>query len=680
MYKGTDYIHLPGSQKVLIPGTGVTFTKTYGAGVLGNGTEEHRIDASGGATCPLPMTRAALITLRNASGLLKDCDYVITDHVQGRLVAGTQIHLQAVSANELSESVAVNTTYDNEAWAGIYDLDRGLVLELTDNRGNVAKGFTGAEVSNFDWGNSSITNTTVESATWTSTIGSARLVSNLRVFDGANLNTLGQTGGVITNSEVRGQSTVNTSLANVSLVNFNVSDNSNVNLASFTAGSSLTNYYIKNSSVNFSNSSSGVSLTGVNRIEGSTITHSGVSSGAISGAALTVVDGSIINHSQGASTLSFNRTKIKNSNINHSQGSITLSGQKILDGSTISQITGTGGVISLTNGTISDNSQITNQGAYLVSGSRLRLNDTSSILIANGAVGTLSAISSKLSTTSSINITATSTAGNLVLNNSELRSNTFFTKSGTGPMQVSGTEFTSNSRFTVSSSRGLIITRGVFNDLTQVIQSGTGAVSDQLIDSFGTERAFYGLSSTGAAAHTLNYAHVSGLGGNFNVAGTSTGQIVNRLNAISSTINLNSNIGNTFNNMTAMDGSTINFQNMTVAKAANNVQCFNASFITVNNPTGAGGAITTIKAENASTVNINTAAVSSNNLVARDGGVITQNGGSSTRVTKQMSGTLTTGNFNHVDVVCIDNANVTMTANNTSRSRLLGVASTSPIV
>ena len=599
MYKGTDYIHLPGSQKVLIPGTGVTFTKTYGAGVLGNGTEEHRIDASGGATCPLPMTRAALITLRNASGLLKDCDYVITDHVQGRLVAGTQIHLQAVSANELSESVAVNTTYDNEAWAGIYDLDRGLVLELTDNRGNVAKGFTGAEVSNFDWGNSSITNTTVESATWTSTIGSARLVSNLRVFDGANLNTLGQTGGVITNSEVRGQSTVNTSLANVSLVNFNVSDNSNVNLASFTAGSSLTNYYIKNSSVNFSNSSSGVSLTGVNRIEGSTITHSGVSSGAISGAALTVVDGSIINHSQGASTLSFNRTKIKNSNINHSQGSITLSGQKILDGSTISQITGTGGVISLTNGTISDNSQITNQGAYLVSGSRLRLNDTSSILIANGAVGTLSAISSKLSTTSSINITATSTAGNLVLNNSELRSNTFFTKSGTGPMQVSGTEFTSNSRFTVSSSRGLIITRGVFNDLTQVIQSGTGAVSDQLIDSFGTERAFYGLSSTGAAAHTLNYAHVSGLGGNFNVAGTSTGQIVNRLNAISSTINLNSNIGNTFNNMTAMDGSTINFQNMTVAKAANNVQCFNASFITVDNPTGAGGAITTIKAENA---------------------------------------------------------------------------------
>lgn len=55
-----------------------------------------------GATCPAPMTRAALIALRNSGGLSKDCDYVITDHVQGRLVAGTQIHLQAVDANTLA--------------------------------------------------------------------------------------------------------------------------------------------------------------------------------------------------------------------------------------------------------------------------------------------------------------------------------------------------------------------------------------------------------------------------------------------------------------------------------------------------------------------------------------------------------------------------------------------------
>ncbi|MGB2788235.1 MAG: hypothetical protein WBC13_02795, partial [Dokdonella sp.] len=87
-------------------------------------------------TCPAPMTRAALIALRDAGRLSKDCDYVITDHVQGRLVAGTTIHLQAVDASTLSENVSVKTTYDNIAWLGIYDIDTGLVTYLQDNLSN----------------------------------------------------------------------------------------------------------------------------------------------------------------------------------------------------------------------------------------------------------------------------------------------------------------------------------------------------------------------------------------------------------------------------------------------------------------------------------------------------------------------------------------------------------------
>jgi len=38
----------------------------------------------------------------------------------------------------------INTTYDNEGWRGIYDIDRSLVLELQDNRNNIARGFNGA--------------------------------------------------------------------------------------------------------------------------------------------------------------------------------------------------------------------------------------------------------------------------------------------------------------------------------------------------------------------------------------------------------------------------------------------------------------------------------------------------------------------------------------------------------
>jgi len=41
--------------------------------------------------CVIVDTRANLITLRNAGGLIVGCHYVLTDTVQGRLVAGTTI-------------------------------------------------------------------------------------------------------------------------------------------------------------------------------------------------------------------------------------------------------------------------------------------------------------------------------------------------------------------------------------------------------------------------------------------------------------------------------------------------------------------------------------------------------------------------------------------------------------
>ena len=67
----------------------------------------------GGSTCPAPMTRADLLTLRAASGLSTECVYTITDYNVGRLGAGTLIQLHATSASTLSENASVLTTYDN---------------------------------------------------------------------------------------------------------------------------------------------------------------------------------------------------------------------------------------------------------------------------------------------------------------------------------------------------------------------------------------------------------------------------------------------------------------------------------------------------------------------------------------------------------------------------------------
>jgi hypothetical protein len=72
--------------RVIEFGPGLVVTGNYLGSYRGARTEVTTIDAAGGSTCPLPMTRAALLALRASASLTKDCDYVITDHVQGRLL------------------------------------------------------------------------------------------------------------------------------------------------------------------------------------------------------------------------------------------------------------------------------------------------------------------------------------------------------------------------------------------------------------------------------------------------------------------------------------------------------------------------------------------------------------------------------------------------------------------
>lgn len=102
------------------------------------------VSTGGDSSCIISGTRAQLLALRASNSLDRGCSYLLTDHLQGRLVVGTTILLSAISINEFSENVSINTTYDNEGWRGIYDIDRSLVLELQDNRNNIARGFNGA--------------------------------------------------------------------------------------------------------------------------------------------------------------------------------------------------------------------------------------------------------------------------------------------------------------------------------------------------------------------------------------------------------------------------------------------------------------------------------------------------------------------------------------------------------
>ena len=643
---------------------------------------EYRPDYMGAAvTCPAPMTRAALITLRNSGGLVKDCDYVITDHIQGRLIAGTQIHLQAVSATELSENVSVNTTYDNEAWLGIYDLDRGLVLELNDNRMNIARGINGTEVSNFDWGNANITDTTVDSSTWTSTIGSPRIVNNLTVEDGSTLNTTGWASGSIQRVRISSNGGVTMTNASVSLTGFTV-NKSSVNLGAYTGGSNLINYSLDNASVlDLSSSSSSVTLQNVSLRNSSTLFHSGVSTGTVTGNNLIMDNNSIISRTNGSGNLSLNRVILSNNGrIFQSQGTIALADYTVTDGAVVQQAVGVGGNINLNAGRMSGASQITNQSALNFNCTRFYGEANAIIVGFNGAVGTVTLTGTKMYSSSQFSVGALATAGNINITNSTIDGSSILQKNGTGPLTISDTRIDSQSRVTTSNTRGLTLTRGVFSQLSQIIQSGTGAVSDMIIDSAMGTRAVVQFTSSGAASNVLNYLDVGGLGTSVNVTGTTTGTTVNRMFLRGATVNFTNNvIADNFNNIEGRVGGTITFQNMTVAKNPNNFIAENAATININNPTGAGN-ITQLKSSMAAGIIVTGPSTVSNTLDAFDGGIINQNGGSSTRITKIQPGTLTTGNFTHNVVLVMNNASNTLTAGNSAKSAYLGVVSSTPLI
>lgn len=111
------------------------------------------------SSCPAPMTRAALRSLRTAWNLKTECHYIITNpNAQGTLTAESII-LHAVDANTLSMQAWIKTSHDTLAWNWTYDIDADDVLEITDNLDNHVK--HNVSIINFPWGVASVYDNTV---------------------------------------------------------------------------------------------------------------------------------------------------------------------------------------------------------------------------------------------------------------------------------------------------------------------------------------------------------------------------------------------------------------------------------------------------------------------------------------------------------------------------------------
>jgi len=144
-------------------------------------------------SCPAPMTRAALLALRNAGDLQTGCHYIVTNYNRGNVGAAT-ILLHATDASTLSMAVHVQTVHDGVAWEGRYDIDTARLVELRDNLGNVVVGRYGTEVDRFPWGSTRVTETVVEHANLYLDAAPAITVRKVRVLNGALLDLRGASG------------------------------------------------------------------------------------------------------------------------------------------------------------------------------------------------------------------------------------------------------------------------------------------------------------------------------------------------------------------------------------------------------------------------------------------------------------------------------------------------------
>ena len=634
-------------------------------------------------TQPIDLTRTQLLALRASAQLRQSQHYLITDHVQGRLVAGTTILLHAISNNELSESVVVNTTYDNEGWFGLYNIDTALVTELRDNRNNIAKGIGGTEVANFDWGNVNITNCIVDNATWTTTIGSTLLRDGLKVVENAILITTGAVLGDLTNTTIAKSATVNLTSASLSIRRSLISGTStSLNAATHTGGGVINHTKIEDGSVvKISNTSSSFSTDKVTILKTSIIDFSGVTTGALS---MTNTDmfASTINKLNLSLTTSISGSKIYSSTISHTTGTITLTAVVMEQGATIAKNTNTG-ILSISNSSVLKNSSIIHSGLSTMNINRTIVDRVSNIALASGSDGAVAITDVLVDGNSSIQKTATSSAGTLsVTGGTNVLSASSVFCGGTGNLSISQCSVNGSSIISTSgiSTRNYIITRVVQESVSAINLQGTGiGINDNIQDSTLNSRGRITMSATGAVANSITSAVVSGSNGIIQITGGSSGQTVRECKADSALISISNCTATQVHNLiSARTGGTVSLTNLTVVKQCTNIDTYQQGVINVSGTVA--GNIANVVCFNLGQVNISGTAGAITGVSAEQGVIAINGGASHNRIIKKMTGTLTTGNFNQTNIVAITPNNITCTAANTNRATYLGVTNLLPII
>ncbi len=627
----------------------------------------------GGSTCPAPMTRADLLTLRAASGLSTECVYTITDYAVGTVGAGTVIQLHAVSSTQLSENVSVQTVFDNEAWTGVYNIDANRVLEMRDNLGNTVAGVSGTEVAVFDWGNPNVTRCTVRGATWTQTIGSARPMTGVEVTDSGILVTTGMTGGGLRDVTVTQAASLNMSNANVTVRNSTFKAASTASAAGFTAGSVWSNVTVDaNASLSTAATTAPITLTSVKVENGATLSLPNLTVGATSLTGVTVSAGSLIRGvASGPLTVSSSRVQ-DGSQINHAgAGTMTVTQSTVANGG-VATDSGAAVTVSLTQTTVETG------GVVSASNGRLTINRSavSSLgqIVKTAGAGTMS-VSQTTVTGSGSNITQSVTGTNaFTIADTVCSSAGFISQTGAGVLSVSSSGFHGSGRLNHQGARALSMSRVTCHELGIITHnSATVGPADQINDTEVGPRGQITMTPTGTNGCTLQWSYVSGISGTINVTGT-TGTVAafsaSRIRAVGGTVTFSSTAVAAAI-IASSSGSNVTFSTP-VAVTAQQITASEGSQIVVS--TGTAMTFTNSTVTSGSTLTVSGATGTVTNVHVSAAGRFTINGGSVNGCTKTMGSTLTTGAFAHTNIGHHTATNKTLTAANTARVDYMGLA------
>ena len=622
--------------------------------------------------CPAPMTRVALVALRNAGTLRTECPYTITDFVQGRFAAGTTITMKAVAVNELSMDATINSLFDNSGWQCIYDIDTNNLLQVTDNRQNVVSSDVVGRVASFDWGNVAYTQNNWEGA-FTLTYGLTFVVTSSFLSRSATLNLSGRTGGIIVETSFDGAATVNLTNSNLSLQYSTVGDGGNLNATGYVAGGTgiVRSDIARQGSVTLGAGSGAVNITASTIANASTINHTGTGSFSFTNDRLT--DGASITHST-AGAFGANGTEIFGNasyvNVTAGDGPVTLQGVRVGPYGRISRNNAAainGASISYT--TVDTVGLISLNGASTVSLLGNTLSNNSSITVEAGSTGSATINYNNLNSQASITKQAASAAGTMSVTGSMLGTGGFIQQGGTGPLTVASSTLLASGQITTTGVRGLNVQRAFCTNLGRM-QSGATAgagVVDYIQDSSCTDYALINFAATGAIANQVYHSSLHGLSGSISFIGTTTGYSASRFNVDNGIVTFNNNTvaSPTMLELSIRDNGTLNMTGNTAAQdirycTVNSMGRWNHTNRTVSALTfgldiSANGTFTHSGAAG-------TAYYSSVQI-----GTINHNGGNIINASKIGGGTLTTGAFNHSGIFHHVNGSITLTAANTNR-------------